>query len=53
MNLWALSVFIVVLWKGVQSLKEVATFVAEFNNDQDGVARELQKLYGLNLIAEI
>jgi len=38
---------------GVQSLKEVATFVAEFNNDQDGVARELQKLYELNLLTEI
>jgi len=36
--------------QGVQGLKDIAHGVTEFNNDQDGVVRQLQKIYELNLI---
>ena len=31
-------------------MKSIAHIVAEFNNDQDGVVRELQKLFELDVI---
>jgi len=36
--------------QGVKAVKEIAYAVTEFNNDQDGVGHELQKIYELNLI---
>lgn len=35
---------------GKQSVKDIANCVAEFNNDQDGVARELEKIFDLKLL---
>jgi len=36
--------------QGVQSLKDIAYGITEFNNDQDGVVHQLQKIYELDLI---
>lgn len=36
--------------QGVQSVKDIAHGVTEFSNDHDGVVRELQKIWELNLI---
>lgn len=33
--------------QGSHSLREIAHFISEFNNDQDGVARELQHIFEL------
>ena len=35
--------------QGADALKQIAQFVTEFTNDEDGVARELQKLFPLSL----
>jgi Cof subfamily protein (haloacid dehalogenase superfamily) len=36
--------------QGVQIVKEIAHYVTEYSNDDDGVVRELQKIYELNII---
>jgi len=36
--------------QGVECVKSIAHIVAEFNNDEDGVVRELQKLFELDVV---
>jgi len=50
-NLLKVARFGFCMSQGVQSLKETAHGVTEFNNDNDGVVRELQKIFELNLIS--